>query len=67
MNRYDKEQLRHFMRENITKLDEFERAEFAAFYGSHTDKNPLETISNIQNKQLRHAYKYVAHIVKRSI
>lgn len=66
MNRFDKEQLRKFLHDNIDALTIAQRREFIAVFGDEPTMKSKTVINKLDNKVLRNAHKYVANIVKKS-
>lgn len=64
MNRLRKEQIRHYMRANIHKLDLDERKRFVALFSSDPDKSIYKIIDTINGKMLRRAHKYIRQALK---
>ena len=64
MNRFEKEQLRKYLHENISKLSDLEQRQFFALFASEPNLSSSYVINQIKNKQLRRAYKYVHDLLK---
>lgn len=64
MNRFEKEQLRKYLYENIDQLTDAQRREFVAIFGSVPGFSSHSVIRQINNKQLRRAYRHVQNLLK---
>ena len=64
MNRFEKEQLRKYLYEHIDQLSDAQRREFVAIFGSIAGFSSHAVIKQINNKQLRRAYRHVHSLLK---
>lgn len=67
MNRFEKELMRQYLRDNIELLNDAQRREFVRLFGPDPGQSSLAVINQIDNKMLRRAHKHVSAIVKNCI